>query len=241
MSALYSNLLTLNVDQQPDLTIKILDDHFAFARNMHVMPLSISEFSAAAGHYPIVFVEGADQLFYAMALTGLEPDNNLFVDAAGRWESDVYVPAFVRRYPFMLGTSDDGQALAVQVDADYAGLAHAEGMAFFENGEATEYLQQVMSFLRAYQNEMAATQQFVNRLHQLGLLVPQQITVSDELGPDKTLGGFWVIDEKRYNDLDDQRVVEMFHNGFLRLIEQHKLSLNRIQTLARRAERRLQH
>lgn len=241
MSALYSNLLTLNVDQHPDLTIKTLDDHFAFARTMHVMPLSISEFSVAAGHYPIVFVQGADQVFYAMALTGLEPDNNLFVDANGRWEAETYVPAFVRRYPFMLGTSDDGQALAVQVDADYAGLNHAEGTAFFKEGEASEYLQQVMSFLRAYQNEMAATQQFVNRLHQLELLVPQQITVSDEQGPDKTLGGFWVLDDKRYNELDDQSVIDMFHNGFLRLIEQHKLSLNRIQTLARRAERRLQH
>ena len=169
---------------------------------------------------------------------GLEHATNLFVSPDGAWSPETYIPGFAKRYPFILGTTEDKNALAVYVDETYPGLGKTEGLAFFENGEESAYLKQLMEFLRVYQNEIAVSQQFASRLYKMGLLEPRSITVTQE-GEEKVLSGFWVVNDEKFGKLDDKMVVEMFHNGALSLIELHRASLGNIQNMARRAERLL--
>lgn|SRR5690606_23159359 len=235
---LYERTIALNKAEHHDLKIDIRDNHYDFARKTNAMPLSISEFADASRNYPVVFIQGAENQFHVVALMGLESASNLFVDAEGNWAEDTYIPGFAKRYPYILGATADKQSLAVYVDESYPGLGSETGLAFFENGEESDYLKQIMEFLRVYQNEVNVSQQLANRLYKMGLLEQRSITLTHD-GQEKVLGGFWVINDEKFGKLDDKTVVELFHNGVLALIELHRASLGNIQTMARRAERQL--
>src|SRR5271169_2906177 len=70
-----------------------------YARGTNSVALTFAEFAQAMRSYPIVFTGG--EPVAAMAILGLRDKENLFVDAAGNWQSGAYVPAYIRRYPFI--------------------------------------------------------------------------------------------------------------------------------------------
>lgn len=232
----YERAVALDKVTHQGLRVRIQPDHYAFAIETNALPVAASEFTDAARHYPIVFVGNDVNDFHAAALLGLEDRSNLFVSADGVWAEDAYVPAFARRYPFVLGTTAEQDRLAVCVDEAYPGLNEDEGVALFDEDGESDYLKQMMEFLRVFQGEMEQTKQAVVRLHQLGLLTARTITLTQD-GQDRYLSGFWVIDEDKYAGLDDERVVELHKAGLLRLIELHRASLGNVQRLANQLDR----
>ena len=104
-----------------------------------------------------------------MPFTSEPFDLQRFVDAQDRWLAR-YLPAFVRRYPFVLAEVP-GQSLAVCIDEAYPGLSETEGEALFDDkGQETPYLKQTLEFLTQYQREHARTEAFCKRLQDNGLL-----------------------------------------------------------------------
>ncbi len=234
-TAFYERAVALDKAAHQALRMRVQPDHYAFARGANAMPLAASEFADAGRHYPIVFIGGEASGFHAAALLGLEEGSNLFVSATGEWQRYAYVPAFARRYPFALGTTPGQDGLAVYVDESYAGLNRDEGLALFENGQESDYLKQMVSFLNALHREMEGTRQAVGRLHQLGLLTARSITISQD-GQSRRLGGFWVVDDEKFAAIDDALIVELHRSGLLRMMELHRASLGCVQRLAERLE-----
>lgn len=232
----YERAVALDKTAHQDLRVRIQPNHYAFAHETNALPVAATEFADAGRHYPIVFVGSDTDDFHASVLLGLEDRNNLFVSAQGEWVEDTYIPAFARRYPFVLGTTNEQDRLAVCIDEAYPGLNDTDGAALFEDAQESDYLKQMMEFLRVFQGEMEQTKLAVRRLHQLGLLVSRSITLSHD-GQDRYLSGFWVVDDEKYAGLDDERIVELQRAGLLRLIELHRASLGNVQRLAARLDR----
>lgn len=231
----YERAVALDRVAHRNIRIQIQSDHYQFAHETNALPIAASEFAETARHYPIVFVSDDADNFHVAALLGLEDRNNLFVSDRGVWAADVYIPAFARRYPFVLGTTAESDRLAVCIDEAYSGVNEEEGVALFDGDAETEYLKQMMAFLREFQGEMELTRNFANRMKELGLLTAKSITISQD-GQNRYLSGFWVIDDEKLQGIDDSRVVELFRAGALRLIELHRASLTNVQRLAARLE-----
>ncbi len=232
----YERAVALNRERHQKLKIEIQPAHYAFAAKTNALPIAGTEFADASRHYPIVFVGDAPGSFHVAALLGLRDAENLFVDGSGVWEAATYIPAFARRYPFVLGTLDVEDRFAVCVDEAYAGLGDERGTALFtDDGKESEYLQRMLGFLRVYHAEMLRTSQFANRMAELGLLESKVITV-EKAGQKQYLRGLWAIDDAKLNQLEDARIVEFFRSGYLRLIEIHRLSLGNINRLAQRLD-----
>lgn len=227
----YERAVALDRVAHQNVKIQIQPDHYAFAHETNALPIAASEFADASRHYPIVFVGDENNEFHVAVLLGLEDRNNLFVSDQGVWVADTYIPAFARRYPFVLGTTSDNERLAVCIDEAYPGINDSEGAALFENGEETAYLKQMMEFLRIFQGEIELTKSAANRLHALGLLTSKSITISQG-EQNSYLSGFWVVDDEKFAGIDDERVVELHRSGILRLIELHRASLGNVQRLA---------
>lgn len=227
----YERAVALDRVAHKSTKIQIQPDHYAFSRGTNALPIAASEFADAARHYPIVFVGDENKNFHVAVLLGLEDRSNLFVTAEGLWQAGTYVPAFARRYPFVLGTTSEADRLAVCIDESYPGVNELDGVALFENDKETAYLTQMMEFLRAFQGEMELTQQMAKQLNTLGLLVPKTITITQAEG-ERYLSGFWVVDDEKFAGLDDVRVVELYRAGILRLIELHRASLGNVPRLA---------
>ncbi|AZY48994.1 SapC family protein [Bordetella avium] len=227
----YKQAVPINRDAHRHTKIQIQPGHFSFAQQTNALPVSASEFVEAARHYPIVFVADEAGGFSAAAVLGLQNGRNLFVTPEGEWRADTYIPAFARRYPFVLGATDDAGRLAVCLDASYPGVNEADGIALFEQGKETAYLSQMMEFLGNYQDDIAATGRMVQRLNDLGLLATKTLTLSRPEG-DIQLGGFWTVDDDKFAKLDDATIVELHRSGILRLLEWHRASLRNLAQLA---------
>ncbi|MBT5229848.1 MAG: SapC family protein [Methylococcales bacterium] len=207
--------------------------NFSFASQTNLVYLTQLEFSLAARHYPIVFSESADTLV-SVALVGLEKDRNLFVSGEGEWLAETYIPAYVRRYPFILATADDGKTFTVCLDEDYRSLEKDKTVGklmFTKQGEQSASLKQHINFLKEYEAQVEATKQFCYALKGLDLFEPVQAQISPKGMQEFSLSGFMVVNRKKLNQLNGDQLAALAKKGYLEVIYQHLWSLDTFQHL----------
>lgn len=205
--------------------------NFGFARDLNAVPLVIEEFGVAAREYPIVFSE-AEGIFAPAALVGLRDYENLFVDDDGRWNAD-YLPAFVRRYPFVFAHDAKAQTYTLCID-EASELCNEDGRGkslFDEAGKASPYLQKMANLLTKWQRAMQESQAFCARLHDLQLLHRSEIKFKLEGDKQAVTGGFLAVDRDRLRELPAEAIVEMHQNGDLEMIYAHLVSLHALESL----------
>jgi hypothetical protein len=228
----YENPVPLNREQHRQLKLLRQNGQFGFARATNSVPLAASEIGDAMRSYPVVFVSGPEGQYSVAGLLGLRDNENLFIDADDNWKADAYVPAFVRRYPFVPAEDDKGQ-LTLCVDESFAGLSQTEGEPLFdEEGQDTKLLQSAVEFLKLFHAEMQRTRAFCERLAALGLLTAKTVQVQRD-GKQETLQGLHMVDEQKLRELDDAQVLELFRNGYLPLIYAHLHSIRNLDNLLR--------
>src|SRR6185295_1329495 len=79
---------------------------YGFSAGINAVPLMAVEFLRAASEYAIVFTAVGDEVAPAVVL-GIRGDQNLYLTTDAQWKAK-YIPAFIRRYPFVFSTSQDG-------------------------------------------------------------------------------------------------------------------------------------
>ena len=211
---------------------------FAFARKANSLVLAAAEFAEACKEYAIVFTRGSSGVI-PVAMLGLRARENLFIAEDGSWDAR-YVPAFVRRYPFVLAALP-GQSLAVCIDEAYEGVNDTEGEPLFdEKGQDTPFLRNALDFLTACQREHLRTEAFCKRLDEAGLLTEMNARADLVDGRSFAMQGLLVVDEKKLLALPDVAALGLFRSGELGLVAMHLLSLSNMQRLvARLAQRKV--
>lgn len=229
---LYKEIKALNRDEHKTLKIKQAAD-CAFAAETHLVPLAGLEFFQAARHYPIVFI-GQDEQLMPIALLGLVEGLNSYLDESNQWQANTYVPAFVRRYPFVLA-QDDVDNFTVCFDQTYPGCNTDEGRELFNTeGENTDYLNEMIQFLQNFTQEMERTRDLVKTLNELELLTPRTLQLTHASGENFILRDFQAVDEARFNELNDEQVLSLHKKGFLGWIYAHLMSLGNANQLFER-------
>lgn len=201
MPMFYARPEPLQAEAHADLKLKD-NVGYAFARRANVIPLNISEMAIAARFYPVVFVGDTDPV--PVAVVGLRQNENLFVDDEGRWRKNTYVPAYVRRYPFILITDQERSRYSLCVDRAAPHMSTQEGAALFENGEATEAARHALEFSRLYQAHAMATGEAMSALAGQNLFVSNQVNVALPDGESLSLTDFKIVDQKKFEALDDE-------------------------------------
>lgn len=206
---------------------------FGFARKANSLYVTGAEFAEACKEYAIVFTRSPQGRLVPVVMVGLRTRENLFVLDGERWDAR-YVPAFVRRYPFVLAELP-GQSLAACVDEAYAGLSETEGEPLFDAaGKETPFLRNALDFLAAYQREYVRTEAFCARLDKAGVLMEMNARADLVDGRSFTINGLLVVDEKKFLALPDATVLEMFRGGELHLVSLHLASLSNMKRLVDR-------
>jgi hypothetical protein len=240
---IYEQPLVLNRQLHRHLRIKPVLDSFGFAGALNSVPLTTTEFAQAARDYPIVFAgeDAAPDHATGMpaALLGLSRDDNLFVESDGRWAADAYVPAFLRRYPFVVANQDASpESFTVCVDTPFL-AGDDDGLKLFEDsGEDAPALKRALGFLADYQAAVQRTQSFMQQLRESKLLVPRTTKVERPGSEAQTLSGFHVVDETRLQKLSGKDLAKLSKTGALGLIYAHVMSLSNVQRLSARLDAR---
>lgn len=232
-TSFYTQVVPLNRDRHRNLRLRT-DGPMKFAASTHFVPLAAVELFDAARDYPIVFAGGEDAS--PVAVLGLRSGENLFVDTNGRWAEAAYVPAFVRRYPFVLSGAGQGTTqFTVCLDESYEGLSETEGTRLFDDdGKESELVTRIVGFLKDHLTETERTRRFVARLRELDLLSSQDMQVQDARGRTFALREFRTVDEKKLKALGDDVLGGLHRSGYLGCIYAHLVSLGNVVRLASR-------
>jgi hypothetical protein len=238
----YERPVPLNRTQHKDLRLKGIPS-LKFAAGVHSVPLTGVEFPAAARDLPILFAGQSMDDAGPMALLGLRQNENLFVDADGQWAPNTYVPAFVRRYPFVLAekpADQEGDDFTVFLDEAYEGFGDKEGERLFkEDGSDSEMLTNAVNFLGEFQQHVGRTQWFMQQLRKHDLLEPRNIRLEKD-GKSINLNGLFVVNEEKLRGLDEKTSHEFLKEGVFGWIYAHLLSLANIDRVAQRLDLREQ-
>jgi hypothetical protein len=214
-------------------SLRVSND-FRFAADTNAIPLVAEEMPLAARHYPVVFSDEATP--HPVAILGLQQQKNLFVDSEGRWRAGTYVPAYVRRYPFIFFENDARTELTLCVDeAADAFTEGRENPLFDASGEATAVTRGVLAFCRDYHAQHLLAAELGHMLAQADLLIEHRADVTLNDGQRMSLSGFKVIDSKRFDKLPDETFLEWRRKGWLPLIYSHFFSIGAWSALIDRA------
>lgn len=229
----YREAVPVSKDQHANLSIDTTQN-YAFAGGVNSVPLTATEFPFAARDYVIVFA-GPETPMPA-AILGVQQDRNLFVAEDGHWEGR-YIPAFVRRYPFVFSSNEDASTFTLCVDKEFDGL-NEDGRGerlFTEEGENSAYLERMLNFLQEYQAHFQRTQAFCKQLKDLDLLESMQAHISMPSGSQQSLTGFQVINRDRLKALAGDKLAELAQTDALELAYLHLQSLNNFSVMVERA------
>lgn len=197
---------------------------FRFAANTNALPLTSMEMAHAARTYPIVFSTSTPTVPFAVV--GLRDHENLFVNEAGVWREDSYIPAYVRRYPFIFSEVPEQQRLVLCIDEGAENYETSSSRPLFVDGKPTEALQRALQFNETFQAHYMDTRRFGEWLDQNNMLEDRVARADLGGGQTFTLRGFKLMNPERLGTLSDEQVIELHKKGWLPLLHFHLQSLN---------------
>ncbi len=231
--------------EQPELLTR--EDHgglgltpapqpFGFASRVRAIPLVVSEIASAQRHFPVVFSDLENPV--PLAIVGLNEDVNLFVDGDGRWEQDVYVPAYLRCHPFALAATKDDK-FAVVIDRAAPSVTDGGEFPLFDGDGMSANTRAMVDFCGKYEGERRKTQEYTRRLKELGLLgVRRASQQSANGGEEETIARYIAVQPEKLGELSADTVKQLFDSGMLAVTFAHLFSLENWARLVERRRRR---
>lgn len=227
----YKDLMPLNSRDHASWKSRSTDKA-PWLNGFHAVPLTAEEFPAAARNFPIIFSSGENPV--PLALMGLNEGVNVFVDDEGKLLENVYVPAYVRRYPFLLARlNPQGEELSLCFDpsSDLVG-EYDEGNTLFDGEQPSETTKGLLGFCEQFEQAGMKTQAFVEELAKHKLLMDGEVAIQqDGVEQPFVYRGFQMIDQEKLREVRGDVLRGWNQNGLLPLIYAHLFSLELIREI----------
>lgn len=214
----YSRPEPLNLQQHQHLALKHMERPFGFAATAHVVPLTVTEFAPASLSYPIIFAGDSRN---PLAVMGVQAGENLFITPDGEVAPDAYLPAYIRRYPFVLADDSAQGRLIVCIERGAPMLAESGGdVPLFDGGQPTEYTQNAINFCNDFEVERRRTEAFVKTIQDLDLFETKVAEYTPRMadgsaGEPQRIAEYFSISEEKLNALPEEKFLELRRNGAL--------------------------
>lgn len=210
----------------------IAADSAPFLANAHAIPVTVDEFISAQRFYPIVFSVGENPV--PIVLMGLNEGSNVFIDEDGKLRGEAYIPAYVRRYPFMLARlKPESEDLSLCFDPE-SGLVGPfdEGLPLFESGKPSMATDKILKFCEEFEMAAQRTNAFMEDLVASDLLIDGEVTIQPAGTPKPFIyRGFRMVSEEKVRDLRGDELRKMNQKGLLPLVMAHLFSLGQIREI----------
>ena len=222
----YHDLVPLNSQQHATWKSRTTD-RAPWLVGQHAIPLTVEEFPQAQRNYPIVFSVGDQPV--PLALMGLNEGVNVFVDDEGKLQDNVYVPAYARRYPFLLARlTPEAQELSLCFDptTDLIG-EQDEGAALFTDGQASETTKGMLQFCEQFEEAGMRTGAFVEELKKHNLLIDGEVAIQQDGNEQPFVyRGFQMVDQAKLREVRGDVLRGWNQSGLLALVFAHLFSLD---------------
>jgi hypothetical protein len=222
----YKDLVPISSQEHSTWRFRALDGA-QFVRNEHAIPITIDEFAVAQRFYPIIFATGDNPV--PLALMGLNEGVNTFFGEDGMMVQDAYLPAYIRRYPYMLARlRPDSDELSLCVDPSTNAIGPFEdGESLFDGEQPTEMVKSILAFCEQFEQAGQRTAAFIAELKELNLLIDGEVTIQTEENAQPFIyRGFQMVAEEKLRELRGDTLRKMMKSGLLPLIHAHLFSLD---------------
>lgn len=227
----YNDLMPLNSRDHATWKAKNADAA-PWLIGQHAIPLTAEEFPQAARHYPIIFASGDNPV--PLALMGLNEGVNVFVDEEGKVTQPIYIPAYVRRYPFLLAKlNPNSEELSLCFDPS-AGLLgdSVEGQELFTDGQPSEATQAALGFCEQFEQAGQRTQAFIDELRKHDLLMEGEVAIQQQGNEQPFIyRGFQMVNQEKLRDVRGDVLRGWAQSGLLPLLYAHLFSLELISQI----------
>lgn len=229
---IYEQVVPVSKQRHGDWSVKT-NVSYEFARPLNAVPLLAAEFLQAAPEYALVFA-GQDEQLMPAAVLGIQ-QQNLYLDEAGAWKAK-FIPAFVRRYPFIFARDEAEAKFTLCLDETFTGFNQdGRGERLFDSeGNSTQYLSNVLAFHQEYQAQFLRTQAFCKTIAELELLDPMQAQFNLKGGEKASLTDFRVVNRDRLKQLSGEQLANLMQTDALELLYLHLHSLHNLGSMAER-------
>ncbi|HIC41244.1 MAG TPA: hypothetical protein EYO74_07565, partial [Piscirickettsiaceae bacterium] len=230
----YNNIMVLDKEKHKDLRLKV-DNNYHIFSNTNALPIAGVEFIEASREHAIAFINYQNEGIIPVYILGLRDNENLLLNPDNSWKYR-YVPAFVRRYPYIMVEPNEEGKSAICIDADYEGINDPKGDSIFIQEKdkimPAPPLESAMEMLQDFNAQLTRTREFTKRLEEYDLLqeIAPQINLAD--GRDFSIGGIYTIDEKKLLELEDEKALTLYRSGEMAWIYNQLASLSNLLRLA---------
>lgn len=194
----------------------------SFTKGVNAVPINLVEFPQICHHYPIAF--SPDNNATPVAILGVRDGENLFATEDGGWE-DAYIPAYIRRYPFIFSELPDSDQLTLCIDMNEDIIGENTDQPLFDkNGEPTELANSGLEFCKSYHAFAQKTIDFSRALAESDLLVERKAEIRAIGNREIYFSGFRIVDEKKLSELDDKTFLKWRENNWLPFLYAHLFS-----------------
>ncbi|HUE79364.1 MAG TPA: SapC family protein [Sphingomicrobium sp.] len=226
----YSALEALNVTQHGKMKIRAIEKAPIIAAT-HAIPATVDEFALLQRHFPIVFSVGDTPV--PLVLMGLNEGVNVYLDEDGKLrDSMMYVPAYMRRYPFLLARlRPDSDELSLCFDPGSGAIGDfKDGQPLFDGDQPSEATKAILQFCEQFETAGQRTAVFIEELKKSGLLMDGEVAIQPE-GAEQPFvyRGFQMVDEEKLREMRGDELRKLNQNGMLALIYAHLFSLSQIR------------
>ena len=230
---LYKDLVPLNAEQHKNFRVRPIDSA-PFLVGEHAVPLTVDEFASCQRFMPIVFSAGENPV--PLALMGLNEGINTMVDTDGKLRrTDGYVPAYIRRYPWMLARLDpNSEELSLCFDPTVSNVGEFEegDRLINDDGTPSDMTKEILSFTEQFEQSARRTNQFMVDLLETGLLMEGELSIQVPNSETPFVyRGFQMVNEDKLRDLRGDQLRKMNQNGMLALLHAHLFSLQGMREL----------
>jgi SapC len=223
---LYKELIPISQQEHGSWRYRTADTA-KFLASEHAVPVTVEEFSIVQRFYPIIFTSGDQPV--PLALMGLNEGVNTFIDDEGKLIGEVYVPAYIRRYPFLLAKlRPDTDELSLCVDPTNETFgAYDDGDPVFDGDQPSEATKNILTFCEQFEQAGQRTGAFMEELKALDILMEGEVSIqTDEATPPFVYRGFQMVNEEKLRELRGDQLRKMSQSGMLPLIHAHLFSLS---------------
>ena len=227
---IYGSIKPVSSENHRDWSVQT-GDNYSFAKNTNSVPVMAAEFPKAASDNAIVFT-GDKNLIMPVLIMGIRDKESLYINARGKWLAR-YVPAFLRRYPFVFSSADRGKSFTLCIDEEFEGCnQQGRGERLFDDdGTQTLYLKNVLEFLKEYQAHYRRTEAFSKKLLELDVLEPMTAQFTGPDGSKSNLTGFMAVNRDKLKKLDGEQLARLAATDELELIYIHLQSLQNLTSM----------
>ncbi len=229
----YENPQPLSKEKHKGFGVAQVDKPFEYMSQQHFMPLTAAEFGPAAASYPVVF---AGEERNPIGIMGIRANENLFVEN-GLFNTDFYLPAFARRYPFVLAGDQANDRFVVCVDEAAECVTKDNPVTEFFTGEDTsKFTKDAFEFLQGFERDRQATSVMIARFKELDLFEPKDMHFQGQ-NADGTpaerqkIADYFAVSTEKLAGLDEATLAELVTKGYMAAACSHLVSLNNWQRL----------